>query len=108
MKTINMLILTILFVLSCERNWDNLLSTDEDLKNTPNIIQINLDSEKNITIILNYSYSDLSSVVLERRSVGGFETINYIRESQTTWTDTSFDKENSHNFVYRKSINTGF
>ncbi len=104
MKKIYLPLLTILLLLSCERNWDNLLSTDEDLKNTPNIIQINLDSEKNITIILNYAYSDLSSVILERRSVGGFETINYIRESQTTLTDTSFDKENSHNFVYRVSV----
>ncbi len=104
MKKLYLPFLTILLLLSCERNWNNLLSTDDDLQNTPHIIQINLDSEKNITIILNYAYSDLSSVILERRSVGGFETINYIRESQTTLTDTSFDKEISHNFVYRVSV----
>ncbi len=96
-------ILMFLF-LNCDREWDNPLSTDDDLKNRPNIIQIKLDSEKNISIILNYAYTDSSSTVLERKSVGGYEKINYVKQTQTTLLDTSFDKEISHNFVYRVSV----
>ena len=99
-KSISLLI----FFLACDRQWDNLLSTDEDLRNTPKILQINLNSDNNAIIILNYAYSDSSTLVLERKSIGGFETVNYIRKTQTTLVDTSFDKEINHTFVYRVCI----
>lgn len=98
------LLLTLFLVLACDHQWDNLLNTDEDLKNKPNILQINLDSDNNAAIILDYAYSDSSNLVLERKSIGGFESISYIRKSQTTLVDTSFDKEINHTFVYRVCV----
>ena len=101
MKKLFISILILILLMGCDRKWDNPISTDEDLKNTPNIVQINLNSENNISIILDYAYSDSSNLVLERKSIGGFETVNYIKTSQTTLVDSSFDKEINHTFVYR-------
>jgi hypothetical protein len=107
MRNIYPLFLTILIFLSCERKWDNILDTDEDLINTPNILQIEINSNKNITIILDYSYSDMSTIILERKSVGAFEKIDYIKQSQSTLLDTTFDKEINHFFVYRVQVKKG-
>ena len=104
MKKLILPILITFMVFNCNREWDNPLDTDDDLKNTPNIIQINLNAEKNIAIVLDYAYSDSSSMVLEKKELGGFEKVNYIKQTQTTLVDTSFNKEISHNFVYRVSV----
>ena len=100
-----LLLITLIFLdliaFQCERQWTNPISIDEDLKNTPEIVQISLNSENNVEIILNYAYSDSCQIVLERKSLGGFEKINYIRKSQITLVDTSFDKEINHTFIYR-------
>jgi len=99
---------TLLFLLvGCERQWESPLSTDEDLNHEPVIVRIDLDSDNNANIILDYAYSDSSTIVLERKSEGGFETINYLRKSQVILTDTSFDTETSHDFIYRFYVKKG-
>ena len=107
MRKIILLTFLVLFILTCDRGWDNLLETDEDLKNTPQIIQINLDANRYISIILDYAYSDSSSIVLERKSIGGFEKIPFLRSTQTILTDTSFDSEINHTFIYRVRVTKG-
>lgn len=98
-------ILSSLFILlTCSKEFDNPISSDEDLKHKPNILQISTDSNIDISIILDYSYSEASTIVLERKSIGGFESINFIKQTQTTLVDTSFNKESNHDFVYRVSV----
>jgi len=100
-------IFCILTIFSCSREWENPLSIDEDLNHKPNIVQIDLDSNNNADIILDYAYSDSSTIILERKSIGGFEPINYIKKTKVILTDTSFDKEINHDFVYRVFIKKG-
>ncbi len=104
MKKLILSILLIFLFLGCNRQWNNPISTDEDLKITPKILQINLDSDKNVSIILDYSYSNSSNIVLERKSLGGFEKIKFVKQTQTTLVDTSFEKEVNHTFIYRESV----
>ena len=54
MKKLTLSITIIIIMLGCDRQWDNPLTTDDDLKNTPNIVQINLDSNNDVNIILDY------------------------------------------------------
>ena len=50
MRTLILLLLTVIFFFTCSREWDNILNTDEDLKNTPQILQFNLDAYQFISI----------------------------------------------------------
>ena len=58
MKTVIISISLLIIFFGCDRQWDNPLSTDDDLKNTPKIVQITLDSDNNASIVLDYAYSD--------------------------------------------------
>ena len=89
---------------SCNRDWDNPLEVDEDLKNAPEIFQIQINSELNIEIHLDYGYSDECVIILERKTIGGFSQISYLKQNQSTLVDTSFDKESDYNFTYRVRI----
>ena len=107
MKKFILFILPIIAILTCTRDWNNILDTDDDLSHTPEIVKIELNANNDIEISLNYSYSDSSSVVLERRTQTAFENVLYQRLTQSTLLDTSFDKEANYSFVYRVRVEKG-
>jgi len=91
----------LLLVFSCNQDWNNPLETDNDLKQIPEIVQIQLNEDNDIEIYLNYSYSKEANIFLERKNKGGFEKLGFKIKSQTTLVDTAFDKEADFNFTYR-------
>lgn len=98
----------IIFILiTCDREWNNIVAIDDDLKNPPVISQIDFDSERNISIIIDYSYSDSCQIQLERKDIGGFELIPFVKATQTTLTDTSFDREKTSALIYRVRVIKG-
>jgi len=77
---------------------------DEDLRHKPDIVRIELDADYNLVLYLDYGYSEKSNILLERKTKGGFERINYDRFSQAALLDTSFNKELDYSFIYRVSV----
>ena len=104
MKIYILFILLLIVSFSCNRDWNNPLEIDEDLKNTPEIIQIKTNSDLNIEIHLDYGYSDECDIILERKTIGGFSQISYLKQNQSTLLDTSLDKESNYDFIYRVRI----
>ncbi|NOG46832.1 MAG: hypothetical protein HND50_16440 [Calditrichaeota bacterium] len=101
------LIFTALIFLGCSREWDNPVNSDDDLKNTPNIVAIEFDSEKGIVLTLNHAYSSSDIIILERKSAVAYETIGFKMLSQATLADTLFDPEINGIYTYRIRIEKG-
>lgn len=80
--------------------WDTSIDPFKELPD-PTIAEIKKDEDENIMIILSFRYSDQSTIVLERKTIGGFNQINYKKLNQTTMLDTTIDKERDENYFYR-------
>ena len=98
------LLLALGLLASCWDLAEHPLLDDPDLQHDPTIVTIDKGTDQNVRLILDYGYSAESSVLLERKTVGGFENIAYRRQSQTTLVDTTVDKETDADFVYRVRV----
>jgi len=85
-------------------DWNNPIEVDQDLNRTPEITSIQIDSEQDILIYLNYEYSDQSNIILERKTTSAFEVISYKKLSGLILVDTLFNKEFDYTFTYRIRI----
>ncbi len=107
MRMKKLFILTLIFFVYCQPEWNNPLETDSDLKETPVIKEIILIEENNILIKFGRTYSDSVQIILERSEEGIYVPIHPMHINQFSVIDTSFDKETSHQFIYRYRVRKG-
>jgi hypothetical protein len=103
----NLLIVMIIIVMfiSCSRDWDNPLETDEELATTPKILEIAINANHDIELTLEQNYSPDCDIILERKTPDEeFSQIEEFYRDNYTVIDVSYDKELDHNFIYRIQV----
>ena len=98
-----LLILVVLFILSCSRDWNNPFETDSDLSHPPAISNIELNGN-HLELSLDYSYSDECTVLFERKRTTAFEPVTLLKLSASVFADTTLDMEQNYNLVYRLRV----
>ncbi len=102
-----MTLFLLITIYSCSVEWNNPLEIDNELKERPLIKEIILTEENNILIKFGRTYSDSVQIILERSEEGLYVPIHPMRINQFSVVDTSFDKETSHQFIYRYRVRKG-
>jgi len=97
-------LLIIIILISCSRDWNNPLETDEELKNKPNITQIEVNSDYGFLLHLDRSYSDDAQMMFEKKIVTAYEPITLKKITASSFADTTINLELNYQVQYRLQI----
>ncbi|MCO6493265.1 MAG: fibronectin type III domain-containing protein [Phaeodactylibacter sp.] len=108
MKNFKIVLSVSLFLLlgatACFFSNDNPLEVDSELRERPEIKEIQKDESANLKIISSRGYGEETTIVLERKSDGGFNPIAFERVDGSTFLDRSLDKERETTYFYRFKV----
>ncbi|MBV6438716.1 MAG: hypothetical protein EPGJADBJ_00340 [Saprospiraceae bacterium] len=81
---------------------NNPLENDPELTN-PEILDIQKDNKGNLQVFIKNEYSASATVVLERKSIGGFSAIAFVK-SGTMLLDSTLNKEENTTYYYQFKV----
>ena len=106
-KNIALLIIILVALLSCSRDWNSPLESDVDLLHQPQILNITQDAT-GFKLQLDYSYSANAVLLFERKIAGAaYEPITMQKLSSSVFADSTLDMEFDHNLSYRLRVQKG-
>lgn len=107
MTRIYPLVLIVLVLFSCSRDWNSPLENDEDLRHQPTILSITQDIT-GFRLQLDYSYSTAAVLeFLRKMEDGAYEPVDLHKISSSVFADTTLDLEFNHDLTYKLRVKKG-
>ena len=107
MKHFIAIILLLTALLSCSRDWNSPLESDNDLLHQPQITGVQLDNTNRMVLTLDYAYSNSADIRIERKIASAFDPIECLKLTPSTYADTTLNMENNYDLTYRVKVSKG-